>query len=75
MKTLFLPTRVCDGTFSMQDVCDRLDSSLDRVSAILNGDIQEAKSWLLKLGEVMVENAQLRQEIRRLEAKIQSMES
>ena len=44
MKTLFLPTRVCDETFSMQDVCDRLDGSLNRASAILNGDIQEAKS-------------------------------
>lgn len=75
MKTLFLPTRVCDETFSMQDVCDRLDGSLNRVSAILNGDIQEAKSWLLKMGDVMVENAQLRQEIRRLEARIQSLES
>lgn len=56
--------------FSISDVCDRLEGSLARVTAILNGDIQEANSWLMKYEDALFKNAELMQENRRLRYRV-----
>lgn len=44
-----LPGRDID----FDEICDRLEGSSKRASAILYGDIQEAKAWILKIPELV----------------------
>ena len=70
---LSVPRSVATKEICISDVCDRLDGSLARVAAILNGDIQEAKSWLYKFEEVFLKNAELMEENRRLRARLNNL--
>jgi hypothetical protein len=58
---MFFPDAIC-----IQDVCDRLDGSIERATAMLAGDIGEAKSWLLKYEDALCEIATLRKKNGRL---------
>jgi polyhydroxyalkanoate synthesis regulator phasin len=58
-----------------QDICDRLDRSAQRAAAVLNGDIQEAISWILKYPKALDEIDRLKDEVRALQAQVKTLQA
>jgi len=56
------------------EVCDRLEGSIERVAAILYGDIQEAKAWLSKYQDVLAENATLKCKVIGLQKQLDALQ-
>jgi hypothetical protein len=59
----------------IEDVCDRLNGSAQCAAAVLNGDIQEAISWILKYPDALYEIARLKNEIRDLQEQVKSLQA
>ena len=59
----------------IQDVCDRLEGTVQRATAILNGDIQEAKGWLLKYEAALCELAKVKSENSALKDKLAALKN
>lgn len=68
-----ISTRGChvsNKDVDFDDICSRLEGSSARAAAILNGDIQEAKAWILKIPELLEEINRLREENRALKERL-----
>lgn len=68
-------SRLTQSDICVQDICNRLDGSVQRAAAILNGDIQEAKGWLLKYERALEEIFWLEEENLRLKREISQLKT
>ena len=61
---------VSNKDINFDDICARLEGSSARAAAILNGDIQEAKAWILKIPKLLEEINRLSEENKVLKERL-----